>query len=28
MRSLRHRIEDRLNAAQQKIQHHERDFFI
>ena len=28
MRSLRHRIEDRLNAAQQKILQHEREFYL
>ena len=28
MRSLRHRIEDRQNAAQQKVLQHERDMFL
>ena len=28
MRSLRHRIEDRLNAAQQKVIHHEREMWL
>lgn len=28
MRSLRHRIEDRQNAAQQKILQHEREFYL
>ena len=27
MRSLRHRIEDRMNAAQHKLQQHEREWF-
>lgn len=28
MRSLRHRIEDRLNAAQQKVIQHEREMWL
>ena len=28
MRSLRHRIEDRQNAAQQKVMQHEREMFL
>jgi glutathione synthase/RimK-type ligase-like ATP-grasp enzyme len=27
MRSLRHRIEERMNAAQHKLQQHEREWF-